>query len=164
MEYLEAKNYFRNVATSFPHKHYLKNGGTITDRTRYLSILKAISVEIVNEILTKGSRIEIPFFGELFIEEKQVHHKTRNRKVKRNQYLYPSLVFKTYLQNNYYMKMYTLFDVNDKKLSFDYMKNGKIKSYYKKTLHSDTGIMFNVLASKRKNKVYYFKKLLKKKK
>jgi len=161
LKIIASRNTYTDVGASSIHKYYLKNGGLITDRFRYYAILKAVSVEIINEILIKGSRLEIPFFGEIYIEEQKTIS-TRNNKIKKNNYFIPTLVFKTILQRNYYMKMYSLLHIFDVNRFFRYTQNNKSKQYNKKTI-TDSAVIYNVTLAKKKGKVYYFKRLIKKK-
>lgn len=143
------------------HNCYLEKGGKIKDMFLYHSILKAISVEIINEILTRGSRIEIPFFGEVYVEEKEVL-RSKKRTIHYDK-LKPGIVFKTFLQSNSYMKLYATLDLCDIKTTRFFYDYKKKPIYSKKRFFTETALLFNVRAAKRKRKVYFYKKILKKK-
>lgn len=161
LKVIACRNTFTDIGEGSVYKYYLKNGGLIKDKERYCAILKAVSVEIINEILTKGSRLEIPFFGEMYIEEQKTIS-TRNNKVKKNNYFIPTLVFKTILQGNYFMKMYSTLHIFDLNTFFRYRKDDKLKQYNKKKI-TDSAVIYNVTRAKKKQKVYYYKRLIKKK-
>lgn len=151
---------FDSITDNKQFDFYKKNGGIIDDKQLYMTYVKFIMLSIIDHIMTRSSIIEIPFFGEIYLEEKQVKH-TRSKSVRRNNFFIPEVVFRTYHQRNKYINVYSVLERIKEicgRVEFNKRGTPEHKTYKHKRLNTESQIMFNISRAKRKNKSLYFSK------
>lgn len=62
---------YKYLRLRIQHLYYLQNDGIVEDSIRYRKILKSIFYVMMKNMVETGGRVELPYFGELYIEEKQ---------------------------------------------------------------------------------------------
>ena len=157
-EFVNDMVYFQNYPSYNVHNYYLENGGKIKDHYLYHNILKLINIFIIDHVMTRGVKIEFPFFGELYVEEVKVD-KPKKRTVRRNNFFHPQVVFKSFQQRNLNMRLYTdlVFDQVET-VTYDFNK----KVFKRKRIHTEHSLFLNLFRAKRKDRHILFYRKYKK--
>lgn len=84
---------------------YYKDKGGILPYNQYRSIKKRIFIKLMEHVY-KGKRIDIPFFGEIFIEETKIPVKLSKNSIKNNNHFIAELVLQRYNHSRIPMNFY----------------------------------------------------------
>jgi hypothetical protein len=134
-------------------KTYRNNRGIIDDINKYHHIYKNMFV-ILMEYVARGEKIEIPFFGELFIEETKQYNSPNGYKAGKNKKKH-QLVFNSINYNSFPMSKYIVFFPVLTRSS-QYVLGKKIKARQR---YVGNSLIYNVLKSKRIYGTRYFKQV-----
>lgn len=114
------------------YKYYKDNGGTLPF-PQYRSIKKRIFIKLMEHVYNKGKRIDIPFFGEIFIQETKVPIKESKSSIKNNDHFIAELVLQRYNHSRIPMNFYQNVDLTlagDDRIS-DYYINKKYRHQHR---------------------------------
>ncbi len=96
---------FKSLSDNKFYKYYKKNGGKLPEH-RYKALKKIIFTKFMEHILLKGSRLDVPYFGELFVQETQVPVRQSKSNIKRNNNHIAELLLQRYNHSRAPMNLY----------------------------------------------------------
>lgn len=96
---------FNTLSTYQNWVYYKENGGTLS-LDKYRSTLKLIFKKIMEGVMYEAKRIDLPFFGEIFVQETKVPVRENKRMIKRNNHYIAELVLQRYNHSRIQMNLY----------------------------------------------------------
>lgn len=135
-------NYGFNKVNFF-YKLYKKNGGKFDDG-KCKSIIRAVMGNMNNYMIETGEKIEIPFFGEIYIvkEKKKTLGRRHYLTAGIAEYMYHFVPFRT---NDFYMKLYT--EPLWFRTVFSYIKKSRLTRKVVRNINKNNDVTY-------KNKIY----------
>lgn len=89
------KSDFAKVGDAKAYSYYKEHGGKLS-RERYKSVKKQMFTKFMEFVLKKGRRMDVPFFGEVFVQETKVPLRETKNNIVQNNYFITELVLQRY--------------------------------------------------------------------
>lgn len=99
------------LSNSFLYKYYIKKGGKLSYE-KYVQVQMLIFLGISSAIFKKGARIDVPFFGEMFIQETKLPLKQHDEYYKRNNSHLPEFVFQRFKHARPILNIYSKLELS----------------------------------------------------
>ena len=115
---------YKNPKNLEQYQYYKQNGGKLPFR-QYRSIKKRIFIKLMEHVYNKGKRIDLPFFGEIFIQETKVPVRESKNSIKNNDHFIAELVLQRYNHSRIPMNFYQDIELTlagDSQIADNYIK------------------------------------------
>jgi len=96
---------FKAIGDAELHNYYKDHGGTLS-REKYKSLKKLIFIKFMEYVLFKGRRMDIPYFGELFVQETKVPARESKNSIVMNGHYIAELLLQRYSHTRTPMNFY----------------------------------------------------------
>lgn len=106
------------------YDYYIQNGGTLPFK-KYKSIKKMIFIKLMEHVLYKAKRIDIPYFGEIFVQDIKLPLGNTSNSIIKNDGNISELVFNRFNHSRHAMDIYQnleLTHANDDRIYDAYTK------------------------------------------
>ena len=119
-------NDFRTLTDHKLYTYYKEHGGKLSIQ-KYKSVKKALFIKFMEYVMFKGRRMDIPFFGEMFVQETKVPIKETKNNIKENNHYISELLLQRYNHSRMPMNLYQDIEItlqNRTRLYDAYIKKG----------------------------------------